>query len=130
MAEFMDAAFERGRRFMAALDRHPDTPPPIPLILFTADASPTLEKAVIAKDKNGRVLFQFKPGKNLNSPGDGRVTRASALADERAVSNVRGWLSSPIPWTQTFFLTDSHTSMFGNPTFQDNLLHLLLDRPH
>ena len=129
MAEFMDAAFERGRKFMAALDRHPETPLPIPLILFAADASPTLEKAVIAKDKNGRVVFQFKPGKRLNSPGDGRVTRVSALADERAVSDLRGWLSSPIRWTQTFFLTDSHTSMFGNPTFQNNLLHLLLDRP-
>ena len=57
------------------------------------------------------------------------MTRVSALADERAVGNLRGWLSSPIPWDQTFFLTDSHTSMFGNPTFQNNLLHLLLDRP-
>ena len=129
MAEFMDAAFERGRRFMAALDCHPETPAPISLILFAADASPTLEKAVIAKDKNGLVLLQFKPGKKLKSPGDGRVTRASALADERAVSDLRGWLSSPIPWTHAFFLTDSHTSMFGNPTFQNNLLHLLLDRP-
>ena len=129
MAEFMDAAFERGRRFMAALDRHPETPPPTPLILFAADASPTLEHAVIAKDKNGRVIFQFKPRQKLNEPGDGRVTRVSALADERAVSDLRGWLSSPIPWTQTFFLTDSHTSMFGNPTFQNNLLHLLLDQP-
>jgi len=129
MAEFMDAAFERGRRFMAALDRHPETPAAIPLILFAADASPTLERAVIAEDKNGRVVLQFKPGKKLNAPGDGRVTRASALADERAVGDRRGWLSSPIPWAQTFFLTDSHTSMFGNPTFQNNLLHLLLDRP-
>jgi len=129
MAEFMDAAFERGRRFMAALDRHPETPSPIPMILFAADASPTLEHAVIARDKNGRVIFRFKPGKKLDAAGDGRVTRASALADERAVSDLRGWLSSPIPWTQTFFLTDSHTSMFGNPTFQNNLLHLLLDRP-
>jgi pimeloyl-ACP methyl ester carboxylesterase len=129
MAEFMDAAFERGRRFMAALDRHPATPSPIPLILFAADASPTLAKAVIAKDENGRVVLRFKPGKKLDAPGDGRVTRASALADERAVSDLRGWMSSPILWSQTFFLTDSHTSMFGNPTFQNNLLHLLLDQP-
>jgi len=129
MAEFMDAAFERGRRFMAALDRHPETPAPVSLILFAADASPTLENAVIAKDKNGLALLRFKPGKKLKSPGDGRVTRVSALADERAVSDLRGWLSSPIAWNQTFFLTDSHSSMFGNPTFQNNLLHLLLDRP-
>jgi hypothetical protein len=129
MAEFMGVAFDRGRRFMAALDRHPATPPPIPLILFAADASPTLAKAVIAKDNNGRVVLRFKPGKKLDAPGDGRVTRASALADERAVSDLRGWMSSPILWSQTFFLTDSHTSMFGNPTFQNNLLHLLLDQP-
>jgi len=129
LAEFMDAAFQRGRRFMAALDRHPTTPPPVPLILFAADASPTLATAVIAEDTNGLVVLRFKPGKKLDAPGDGRVTRPSALADERAVSNLRGWMSSPILWTQTFFLTDSHTSMFGNPTFQNNLLHLLLDQP-
>ena len=45
MAEFMDAAFERGRRFMDALDRHPEAPPPIPLILFATDASSTLARA-------------------------------------------------------------------------------------
>jgi len=27
------------------------------------------------------------------------------------------------------FLTDTHASMLGNPTFQNNLLHLLLETP-
>jgi len=129
MAGFMDAAFERARTFTAALDRHPETPPPVPLILFAADASPTLARAVVRRVEDGRTVLEFKKRKWLSSPGDGRVTRASALADERVTSGRRGWLSSPVAWSQTFFLTDSHTSMFGNPSFQNNLLHLLLDQP-
>ena len=127
MASFMDAAFERGRRFMDALDRHPDTPSPVPLILFAADASPTLARAVVATE-DGRIRLRFGDGKTLNSPGDGRVTRRSALADERLAGRAPGWLTTPVPWTQVFFLTDAHTSMLGNPTLQNNLLHLLLER--
>ena len=129
MAEFMDAAFERGRRFMDALDRHPEAPPPIPLILFATDASSTLARAAVTHSKDGRVVLKFNDKKKLHAPGDGRVTRTSALADEREAFGGHGWLRSPIPWSQTIFLTDSHTLMFGNPTFQNNLLHLLLDRP-
>lgn len=129
MAGFMDAGFERAKRFMSALDRHPDTPPPVPLVLFAADASPTLARAVVHRVEDGRTVLEFKKKKLLKAPGDGRVTRASALADERVALGRRGWLSSPVGWSQTFFLTDSHTSMFGNPSFQNNLLHLLLDQP-
>ena len=128
MAAFMGAAFERARRFMEAIDRHPETPPPVPLILFAADATPTLARAEVSTSKNGQTVLRFGDGKRLNSPGDGRVTRASALADERIGGGPSGWLRSPIPWAQTIFLTDAHMSMLGNPTFQNNLLHLLLER--
>ncbi|MGD8440223.1 MAG: hypothetical protein PVG53_06790 [Holophagae bacterium] len=129
MAEFMDAAFDRGRRFMEALDRHPETPPPVPLILFAADASSTLTMAAVSRSKEGLIVLSFKNKRALHSPGDGRVPRFSVLADERTALGGHGWLQSPISWTQTIFLTDSHSLMFGNPTFQNNLLHLLLDGP-
>jgi len=128
MEAFMDAAFERARRFMEVLDRYPDSLSPVPLILFAADASPTLARAGITTSTNGQIGLRFGDGKQLNSPGDGRVTRASALADERIAGGPSGWLRTPIPWAQTLFLTDSHMSMLGNPTFQNNLLHLLLER--
>jgi len=129
MVEFMDAAFDRGRRFMNALDRHPEATPPVPLILFAADASSTLARATVTRSKDDRIVLKFRDKTTLHSPGDGRVPRFSALADERATTGGHGWLQSPIPWSQTFFLTDSHSLMFGNPTFQNNLLHLLLNQP-
>ncbi len=129
MSEFMAAAFDRGRRFMEALDRHPETPAPVPLILFAADASSTLTMAAVTRSKDDRIVLTFKDKKNLHSPGDGRVPRFSVLADERTAIGGHGWLQSPIPWSQTIFLTDSHSLIFGNPTFQNNLLHLLLDQP-
>ncbi|MCP4895956.1 MAG: hypothetical protein GY906_03190 [bacterium] len=129
MAGYMDAAFERARRFSLSLDRHPDTPSPTPLILFAADAEPTLAKALVTSTKDGKIRLKFKKDTRKSEPGDGRVTRVSALADERAVDGSFGWLSSPIPWSQTFFLTDAHQSILRSPTFQNNLLHLLLDTP-
>ena len=129
MAEFMDAAFDRGRRFMEALDRHPETPPPVPLILFAADASSTLTMAAVTRSKKGLLVLSFKDKRALHSSGDGRVPRFSVLADERTAIGGRGWLQSPISWSQAIFLTDAHSLMFGNPTFQNNLLHLLLDGP-
>jgi hypothetical protein len=129
LAEFMDAAFDRGGRFMEALDRHPETPPPVPLILFAADASSTLTMAAVTRSKKGLIALSFKGKKALDSPGDGRVPRFSVLADERTAIGGHGWLQSPISWSQAIFLTDAHTLIFGNPTFQNNLLHLLLDGP-
>jgi hypothetical protein len=99
------------------------------MILFAADATPTLARAEVSTSKNGQTVLRFGDGKRLNSPGDGRVTRASALADERIAGGPSGWLRSPIPWAQAIFLTDAHMSVLGNPTFQNNLLHLLLERP-
>ena len=129
MAEFMDAAFDRGRRFMEALDRHPETPPPVPLILFAADASSTLTMAAVTRSKKDLLVLSFKDKRALHSPGDGRVPRFSVLADERTAIGGRGWLQSPISWSQAIFLTDAHSLIFGNPTFQNNLLHVLLDGP-
>ena len=75
-----------------------------------------------------RLTLAFN-GPELQAPGDGSVTRFSALGDERLGEDRAGWLRSPIPWTATFFIGDRHVSFLKNPTLQNNLLHLLLERP-
>ena len=40
-----------------------------------------------------------------------------------------GFVTSPIPWNRKVFLTDMHRTFLGNPTFQNNLLHILLETP-
>ena len=82
-------------------------------------------------EKHGRQVLHFENSKKLTlkAPGDGSVTRASAVADERLREENSGFLSSPIPWNRKVFLTDMHLTLLGNTTFQNNLLHILLETP-
>lgn len=132
MVEFMDAAFDRARRFAIALDRHADRPPPSQVYLFAGDHRETLTKVIVdVRDGQLELIFE-SPGDSgplLTAPGDSRVSRASAMADERSLGAAGPWLTSPVAWTSTIFITDSHLGMIKNPNFQDNLLHVLLEQP-
>ena len=130
MRVFMDAAFERAGRFFQAMDQHSDARCPIDLILFAADIQPTPARLAMM-EKKGKQILRFENTRNLTlrEPGDGSVTRASAVADERLLGTGKGFVSSPIPWDRKIFLTDMHVTFLGNPTFQNNLLHILLETP-
>ena len=130
ITSFMTAAFERARQFAQAMDRRPETSCPTELTLFAADVQPTMARAIL-RSKDGRRFIRFESTKTLNlkAPGDGSVTRASAVADERLIGESTGFVTSPIPWSRKIFLTDMHRTFLGNPTFQNNLLHILLESP-
>ena len=64
--------------------------------------------------------------------GDGTVTRASALMDERLGRTGAAWsprLRSPVPWAHATFLHENHLGLTQSATFADNVLWLLLERP-
>jgi len=130
MSAFMDAAFARARQFYLVMDQHADRACPTELTLFAADVQPTPARVVVAENE-GRQVLRFDNTKHLTlkAPGDGSVTRASAVADERLVGGGTGFVRSPIPWSRKVFLTDMHLTFLGNPTFQNNLLHILLETP-
>ena len=48
---------------------------------------------------------------------------------ERLAGDRTGRLVTEIPWEFTVFISDRHSTFLGNPTFQNNLLHILVDRP-
>lgn len=130
MLEFMEAAFTRADQFNRVLDRRPETDCPTELTLFAADVQPTMARAILM-EKDGKKLLRFDNTKTLRlkAPGDRSVTRASAVADERVLGEATGFVTSPIPWNRKVFLTDMHRTLLGNPTFQNNLLHILLETP-
>ncbi len=130
MVEFMSAAFKRADQFFEAMDRRPETPCPTELTLFAADVQPTMARAILL-ERAGRKTLRFESTKTvkLKAPGDRSVTRASMVADERLLGETTGFVSSPIPWNRKVFLTDMHRTFLGNPTFQNNLLHILLETP-
>lgn len=112
----------RARAFHAAIDRPASPPPGLSLYLFAGDAIRT--DATVAVDREtGRISVIEK------HPGDGTVTRASALMDERVGNPVQARLVSPIHWTGVTFLLTDHLGLTKDPIFTDNLLALLLESP-
>jgi hypothetical protein len=101
----------RARQLHAALDQGPV--PGTRMVLFAGDAEPT--PAVVGVDRVTGALQIRGFG-----PGDGTVTRSSALMAEGLSGG---------GWSQVFFLPRDHVKLTSDSTFTDNLLHLLLERP-
>ena len=106
----------------------PATPPPgTSLYLAAGDSEPT--EAVLAVDLETGELEAL-----AREPGDGVVTRSSALLDERAGAERAGrpWrpgIETPIAWDRVGFVFADHLAMTRDPSFTDNLLFLLLEDP-
>jgi pimeloyl-ACP methyl ester carboxylesterase len=117
--EHQRKALRRAAQFQAAMDR-PATPPEgVTLHLFAGDATPT--PAVVQVDAAGRLTVREE------APGDGTVTRASAVLDERVGGAWSARLRSPIAWTDVTFLFSDHLGMTRDPAFTDNVLFRLLE---
>lgn len=130
MVEFMSAAFDRASRFYKVMDKAAAEPCPTELVLFAGDVQPTVAKAIVVVEaEQMSLVFESSKGVEVKAPGDGSVTRASAMADERLAGGSNGWLTSPIPWDREIFLNGTHRTFLGDPTFHNNLLHILLETP-
>jgi hypothetical protein len=91
-------------------------------VLFGSDSQPTLQRGLIFRDGPGwRTVFntQAKPVKSmLYGPGDGSVTRDSLL----------GIKPLHMPSAYEVFIAQRHTDLADDPTYLDNILHILLDK--
>lgn len=127
--EFLEAALERARAFHAALDRRPETPCPVRVVLLGGDCLPTLARAIV-HDKRG-ASPRFEPwtraeAEAMFDAGDGRVTRASALASHLSGAEESDTGSGLPEVTHAFFGAADHHGIYDEPTFQSVLLRLLL----
>lgn len=112
---------DRAKQLHAALDM-PMEESPVPIHLIAGDTIPT----------PGILTVDHKTGKlsvTEQAPGDGTVTRASALMDERTGGAWRARLDSPVAWTNVRFLQGDHIELTSNAPFTDDLLYLLLEAP-
>ena len=112
---------DKAKQLFQALDL-PATPPPgTELFLFAGDGEVTPEVIDVSAEGELRVIRE--------APGDGTVTRASALMDERVGGEWAVGLQSPIGWERVQFINADHLGLTSVPEFTDNLLYLLLDKP-
>ncbi|GIK20389.1 MAG: hypothetical protein DYG93_04405 [Leptolyngbya sp. PLA2] len=113
----------RARQFHAALDAPAPRPPPgCSILLIAGDAHATPD--VLGVDpRTGRVRVLS------SGPGDGTVTRSSALMDERVGSGYVPRLRTPIPWSSVVFLSSDHLGLTRDPAFSNLVLYSLLEEP-
>jgi hypothetical protein len=132
---YLKVVLARARLFAEALDKKADLANPLRVFIFAGDCDRTLRAALILEEGDqtrtifrarkmkfkGRALTESQVEAKLFEPGDGRITRRSALAVSHDESiKDRSNLSFSI------FGCEIHGDLPNNPTFQDNLLSIFL----
>ncbi len=126
---------DRARRFFGALEAPATEPDPVRYAAFGGDCTLTPARVAVLEEE-GRYRTHFDPEslpREIRSeemerlmmvPGDGSVTRKSLLG--RGTSGAPA--AAPIRFEAAVFICETHRHLTENATFQDNLLHLLLER--
>ena len=138
----LESAFEqnlvRARRFHDVMSR-PVSKCASKYIVFAGDCVPT-PASCLMELVDGEKLLRLHPDDIDNrlegvdyealmlEPGDGRVTRSSAIA--RTQLGFRGFSTGKetFPLAYSVFLCSQHDKLPSNPTFRNNLLYILLSK--
>lgn len=141
---YFAAALRRAKRFHEALDVTEGTDSPVTLFAFGGDCEETLDAPVIYKDaKTNRWVtlteprsFRTSDGRRMSSkelrlvmysPGDGRVTRRSLLAEDLdGPRRDHSLFNTALPITYAVFGCDLHGNLQNNKSLQDNALTTLV----
>jgi pimeloyl-ACP methyl ester carboxylesterase len=136
---FLAAALARAHAFHESLERRPLARRPFGLFLFGGDCEPTLRAPLVVR-QNGQTRTYFRSEKvtvgalrldrkklaeMMFAPGDGRVTRASLLA-ERADAPSGGLFPSALEIDYAVFACEVHGDLPNNNELQNNILSILV----
>ena len=140
LEEYLEQQLNRGRNFMLLMSLETDHRDVRPF-LFGGDCDATVARLVV-EPVRGRLLAREHPvklvkpvtGVNymdlIHDPGDAVVTRNSLLGIcERDLLPGFQPLKPP-KIAHSLFLCEQHQFLTGNPAFQNNLLHTLLNTAH
>lgn len=121
---YLSYSLDRAKRFHNALDKKSDPPDSVKFYLMAGDSVATPATYEI-NTETGEV------NEIASQHGDGTVTRASAVMDEReGKEEWTPYIQSPIKWTNVMFLFSDHLGITRDPTFSDNILFILLENPN
>ena len=123
---FMIKSLKRAARFHKAIEDVEGKPQyPLSVIGFGGDCLPTPEYTIISS--GGDVIVDRD---DLFTPGDGSVSRSSFLGRESYILTNPKLRRSHVDFDFTMFICETHSALTENPTFHDNLLHVLLTEGH
>lgn len=110
------------KRFHRAIDKPADPPAGVILQLFAGDGMQTPRLAEVGPEGKSFTVRE-------TDVGDGTVLRSSALMDERVGNPWYPRLLTPIKWDNVTFIATDHMALTRHPTFVNNALYLLLEKP-
>ncbi len=119
--DHIQKCLDRAQQLFAAIDIPASPPAGTEIFLFAGDSKDTA--GALTVDSKGKIRVAE------HHFGDGTVTRASALMDERVGSDWEPGLRGPIMWERIQFIDADHLGLTRDPSFVDNLLHLMLESP-
>ena len=125
---FIAAALERADLFQKSLNFRLKKEGMCETILFGSDTEWTLNRAMLVPGKNGEwrtIFWQPHMRKEMFMPGDTIITRDSLLGIADSEMAGKGWADSPVHISFVLFVTQRHENIHKDPTFQNNLLHVL-----
>jgi len=139
--EYLKVVLSRAKDFGEALDRKPELKIPLRSFVLAGDCEATLRAPVIIDTgKRMTTVFQSRKLKfsgttfkrsavelKMFEPGDGRVTRRSAMAARHDGVASDGLFNSSLNIAYAVFGCEIHGDLPNNPTFQDNLLSILIN---
>ena len=116
--DHLKKCLDRAKRFVDAM-AVPATPPDdVMLYLVLGNAVKTTRRAKVDPKTGKLTVTEY-------SAGDGKVTKSSALFDERAGGVWTPQFRSPIKWRGIIQLRAAHMGITTDPAFKDNILFLL-----
>jgi hypothetical protein len=120
--QYLELCLKRAEQLRTALHVSASPPPGTSMHLFASSTRDT-EGVAIVDPTSGKIV------KMVNVPGDGRVTRDSALGDRRLNPDPSQPIESPVDWATVHFVPGEHFGMVADLTLINNLLYLLLQAP-
>jgi len=119
--EHLTKCLARADQLFRALDIPASPPEGTEILIFIGDSEVT--PGVLSVDARGRLAVLERV------PGDGTVSRASALMDERQAMEYSVGLDSPIDWHRVQFVSADHLGLTRSHDFVNNILYQLLEEP-
>ncbi|MEH6568677.1 MAG: hypothetical protein V7709_06360 [Halioglobus sp.] len=120
--KYLALCLESAVQLHRALDIPASPPAGTSLHLFASNTIDTEGVAVVDTD-SGEFVDVIKV------PGDGRVTRKSALGNTAVNPNLSQPIEPMVDWASVHFVPGEHFGFVDHPVFTNNLMYLLLQAP-
>jgi pimeloyl-ACP methyl ester carboxylesterase len=116
--DHLEKCLKRAKRFIEVMEIKAAPPEDVRLYLVMGNAVKTTNRATANSQTGELNVIEY-------APGDGKVTKASALFDLRAGQEWTPYYHSPIAWRGIVQLRAAHMGITTDPAFKDNILFLL-----